>query len=78
MSTKSFHKTNLGSFGANLPCDLSGYVHLTQKAWMAAPMDWAGDDDRGYRLQRCKEMAAEAREAVASSEKALGEWRKTA
>lgn len=25
----SFHKTNLGSFGENLPCDKNGYVPIT-------------------------------------------------
>lgn len=70
MKSTSFHKSNLGSFGDHLPCDIDGYVHTTQKGWMSSNMDamaW-----RGYSLaekrDRCKEMAEDAREAVAQAE----------
>lgn len=77
MST-SFHKSNLGSFGENLPCDLDGYVHTTAEGWMNSRMDayaWQNYDDEA-KEERCEEMAAEARCAVEESEKALGEWQK--
>lgn len=74
--TTSFHKSNLGAFGENLPCDLNGYVHTTTEGWMCAPLDgmaWQ-DYDEDAKEERCEEMAAEAREAVALAEKALAEW----
>lgn len=50
------------------------------KGWMSAPLDgmaWSGYT-RAQKQARCKEMAAESREAVFAAEKALGEWRKSA
>lgn len=76
MKTTSFHKTNFGNFGENLPCDLNGFVHTTAKGWMSAHMDgmaWSGYT-RAQKQERCKEMADEARKAVAASEMALGKW----
>lgn len=74
--TTTFHKSNFGRFGDNLPCDLDGYAHTTAEGWMNAPLDgmaWQGYDDEA-KEDRCEEMAAEAREAVAAAKKALGEW----
>ncbi len=79
MKNTLFHKSNLGSFGENLPCDLDGYVHTTAQGWMHARMDamaWRGYT-RADQYERCKELAAEAREAVKASEAALADWRKT-
>lgn len=75
-ATTTFHKSDLGRFGENLPCDLDGYVHLTAEGWMSANLDgmaWHGYDDDA-KEERCWEMAEEAREAVAVAEKALAEW----
>lgn len=77
-ATTSFHKSNLGTFGANLPADLAGYVHLTAEGWMTAPLDgmaWQGYDDDA-KQERCEEMATEAREAVEAAEKELAAWQK--
>jgi hypothetical protein len=77
MKTHGFHKTNFGSFGEGLPCDLDGYVHTTAKGWMTANMDglaWQGYS-RAAKYERCKEMAAEAREALKESTAALAKWR---
>jgi len=72
----SYHKSNLGAFGDNLPTDQDGYVHLTAEGWANAPMDWGSDEisdsdsdderDRKLKYQReeCERMAAEARAAT--------------
>ena len=74
--TTSFHKSNLGSFGDDLPCDLNGYVHTTAEAWLAAPMDISESDraDDDYMASWAAERAEETRSAVAESEKALADW----
>ena len=79
MKTTSFHKTNLGAFGKNLPCDLDGYVHTTIKGWMAAHLDALAWDGYTYKQKRdcCREMARGAREAVRAAEKELANWRRT-
>lgn len=78
MSKSSFHATNYGSFSGQIPIDLDGYAHTTQAAWMKAPMDWgSGDVPRSYRLERCKELAAQTRAAVKQADAALDDWRKT-
>lgn len=77
-NTTSFHKSNLGSLWENLPCDLEGYVHTTQKGWLNARLD--GMAWRGYtaaqKRERCKEMAEEARGAVKAAEANISDWRK--
>jgi hypothetical protein len=65
MSKTTFHASNFGSFGGNLPTDTEGYVHLTIKGWIAA----------GYSRDEARELAARAKEAVADAEKALENWR---
>lgn len=74
MKTTSFHISNFGSFSGNIPTDQNGYAHTTQAAWMKAPMDWASEDDRAYRLDRCAELAKQTRDEVKKSEAALAEW----
>ncbi len=73
----SFHKSNLGSFGESLPCDMNGYVHLTAEAWLAAPVDMSSDDlaDEDYMNEWAEEQAEATREAVAAAEAALDQWR---
>jgi hypothetical protein len=72
----SFHKSNLGSFGESLPCDMDGYVHLTAEAWMAAPVDISAADraDDEYMQEWAEEKAEATRLAVAESEASLAEW----
>jgi hypothetical protein len=74
--TNSFHKSNLGSFGESLPCDMDGYVHLTAEAWLAAPMDMSAEDraDEDYMQEWAEERAEATRLAVAESEAAVTEW----
>ena len=73
--TTSFHKSTLGKFGAHLPCDMSGYVHLTAEAWAAAPVDWAGNKPTGDDLTEwAEEQAAATRAAVEQAEANLAEW----
>lgn len=78
MKTTSFHKSNFGRFGENLPSDLDGYVHITITGWMSAPLDglaWSGYT-AAQKREQCKEMAAEAREAVKAASEGLANWRK--
>lgn len=78
---KSFHISNLGSFGGTITTDLDGYVHLTADAWLDAPMDWGfsdaddddDDDDARHYMAEC--LAEESRTAVRDAEAALSEWR---
>jgi hypothetical protein len=72
----SFHKSNLGSFGESLPCDMDGYVHLTAEAWLAAPVDMSAADraDEDYMQEWAEERAEATRLAVAESEAAVAEW----
>lgn len=73
----SFHKSNLGSFGESLPCDMNGYVHLTAEAWLAAPVDMSSEDlaDEDYMNEWAEEQADATREAVAAAEAELDQWR---
>ena len=79
MKTKGFHASNYGSFSGGIPTDMDGYAYTTQAGWMGANMDWGpdgGHGSRSYRLERCKELAAETRAAIKDADKALAEWRK--
>ena len=73
MQTTSFHKSNLGTFGENLPCDIDGYVHLTAEGWINSRMDW-GDYTEEEIEDRSEELAENARKATEEAEKALAEW----
>lgn len=79
MSKKGFHASNYGSFAGGIPTDQEGYAYTTQAGWMQAKMDWGTDGGYGsrpYRLERCKELAAETRAAIKASDAALAEWRR--
>jgi hypothetical protein len=70
------HKTNLGDFGRALRCDLDGYTYTTQAEWMRANMDgmtWQGYTAAQKRAA-CREMAADARAALASATRAVATW----
>ena len=78
MKNKGFHTSNYGSFSGGIPTDMDGYAYTTQAGWMGANMDWGSPNpERAYRLERCKELAAETREVVKAADKALAEWRKS-
>ncbi len=73
----SFHKSNLGTFGTSLPCDMDGYVHRTAEAWKNARVDFAGEKMTDDQLDEwAQQMAAEAIEATEKAERALTEWRR--
>ena len=72
----AIHKTNFGDFGRTLPCDLEGYLYTTQTEWMSAKMD--AQTWRGYTAAQkraaCREMAADARAALAAANRAVATW----
>jgi hypothetical protein len=55
-----------------MPRDLDGYVHLTAEAWLAAPMDSAGEP---MTREQAEGLAGQARAAVRAAEAALAVWR---
>ena len=67
----SYHYTVYGSFGRGLPRDLDGYVHLTAAAWLAAPMDTAGEP---MTEEQAEELAGFARAATRAAEEAALNW----
>lgn len=79
MSKTSFHKSNLGTFGQSLPCDMDGYVHLTAEGWLNARVDMSSADraDAEYMAEWAEEQAEATRQAVAESEAALAEWQES-
>ena len=73
----SFHKNNLGSYGANLTADMDGYVHTTIGEWMAANVDFGNAKMTREQLRDwAREQAAESRKQVADAERGLAEWRR--
>ena len=65
--TKSFHNSNLGWFGGNIPVDLDGYVHLTIEGWLAAPMDGMTEMTR----EEARDLAKKSRDATRRAEAEL-------
>jgi hypothetical protein len=65
--TDSFHYSVFGRFGTGLPRDLDGYVHLTAAAWLAAPVDTAGEP---MTEGQAEELAGKARAATRAAEAA--------
>lgn len=72
----SFHKSNLGTFGESLTCDIDGYVHTTIKGWMSANVDWGFDRTVAARRNAARDLAERARNEVTAAEAALAEWQK--
>lgn len=72
----AFHKSNLGSFGADLPCDLAGYVPEADDRAEQFDVDLVGDDQREwwYEDGGFEEWRDEAVKATAKAEAALAEW----
>lgn len=69
-----FHKSNLGHFGDDLPCDMQGYVR-TEAAEILAAQDEYDTAGNGISPDEADSMAADATRAVARAENALEEWR---
>ena len=75
----AYHKSNLGSFGGSLVCDLDGYTYTTAAEWLTvANLDGMVnaelDADEDYADEWAEEKAAEAIEALKASESAVEEW----
>jgi hypothetical protein len=64
----SFHYTVYGSYGRGLPRDLDGYVHLTASAWLAAPVDTAGEP---MTPEQAEELAERSRAELRYAEAAV-------
>ena len=79
MTMTSFHKTNFGSFGRYLPCDLDGYVHLTAEGWMTAPVAYGTDGPLTGENLICwaANMAEQAQIATQEAEAQLTEWQES-
>jgi len=75
--TRSYHHTTFGIFGAALPTDLDGYVHLTADDWLAAPMAISADDraDTQYRAAWAAGMAAKANLELSVAQRHINAWR---
>jgi predicted DNA-binding protein (MmcQ/YjbR family) len=64
----SYHISNLGMFGKNIPTDINGYIHLTKEDWMNAPMDGKVNEDMA------EQLAEQSRNATQQSEKEISNW----
>lgn len=82
MTTTSYHISRLGSYGAGIPTDRDGCVHLTAEGWLACPdgieeRDRAEretpDDADDYLAEWAERMADEARRRTEDAEQALAE-----
>ena len=73
----SYHVSNFGSFGGNIPADEDGFTHTSVQGWLHAPVDW-GYPDPGYAWKKewAREAAAKARDEIASAERAIEQWRR--
>lgn len=79
MKTTGFKADNYGMFGGSIPTDREGYSYTTQAGWMGANMNWgpvgSGRGSRAYRLEYCRGLAKQTREAVKAADRALAKWR---
>lgn len=75
----AFHKSNLGSFGASLPCDRDGYVPEADDRAEQFNVDLVGDDQREYWHEDggFEEWRDSAVKATALAEAALREWQQS-
>ena len=82
----SYHKSNLGSFGEGLPCDMNGYVPEEGDDAFAGAWDHGTEkthDDAGnlteygewWQDERFPEIVAEAAEATEKANAGVEEWR---
>lgn len=77
----SHHKNNFGMYGEGIRVCLDGFAYTTAQEWMEARMNWGssyGDDKESREAQynRCKELAAQSREAIKSAWKAIANRQK--
>lgn len=68
----SYHYTVYGSAGESLPRDLHGFVHLTAAAWLAAPVDTAGEP---MTEEQAEALAERARDGTREAEAAVAAFR---
>ena len=66
--TKSFHISNLGSFGGNLTADMDGYVYTTISGVLSGR--WDGKMTR----DQAREIARDNKVELAEAEAELAEW----
>lgn len=69
ISGQSFHASVFGMFGCHIPTDLDGYAHLSQMAWLSAPMCDELTDEMA------QDLADQTCLAVAEAKQALDDWR---
>ena len=80
-----YHKSNLGKFGENLPCDIDGYVPEAGDDAFAGNWDHGTEsthDEAGelteygswWEDDRFPEIVAEAAAASKKAQKAITEW----
>ena len=69
MKTKSFHASNMGSYGAGLPTDRNGYVTIHDSPRYAKATD---DKLAGFADSRMKAVRAAA--LTEQAERGIREW----
>ena len=74
-----FHKSNLGSFGENLSCDMNGYVPEEGDEPGEFAIDFAGNGDQEiwWKSDGFAEWRDDAIEQTKEALAALAEWRKS-
>lgn len=75
----AYHRSNFGSFGEGLVCDMDGYTYTTAHEWATcANIDSmtqdALDGDWDHADEWAKEMADLANAALAKAEAAVEQW----
>lgn len=75
----AYHKSNLGSFGGSLVCDLDGYTYTTAAEWLTkANLDGMVqaelDADEEYAEEWAADQARAAETALEESEAAVKQW----
>jgi hypothetical protein len=69
----SYHKTDFGSFGDNLICDIDGFTYTTTSGWLLdANVDTWEVRDEDWAMR----MAQESRDKIEEALAAGREWRK--
>jgi NAD(P)H-dependent FMN reductase len=71
-ATMTYHVSTWRRCGQYLPKDLDGYTHTSIREWLAAPL-YCGAERR---YDCARELAREAREAIAEADAAVSAWRR--
>jgi hypothetical protein len=73
----AFHKSNLGSFGDSVPCDIDGYIPQDGDTLGNFRLDFANSEEREYwEDEGFGEWVASAVAATAEAEQHLEVWRR--